>query len=103
MTKVNIEIKIDSNSLRLEFCLLESKNINPKTHFTFKNGEWIGKFNNFPIDSDNDLDLLILAVGNPNTNSKMTVIVDGNLKGSFNLFKPFNRNGYGQFNQEITL
>lgn len=103
MTKVNIEIKIDSNSLRLEFCLLESKNLNPKTHFTFKNGEWVGKFNNFPIDNDNDLDLLILAVGNPNTNSKMTVLVDRKLKGSFNLFKPFNRNGYGQFNQEIIL
>lgn len=103
MKKVNIEVKIDSNSLRLEFCLLESKNLNPKTHFTFKNGEWIGKFNNFPIDNDNDLDVLIIAVGNSNTNSKMTVTIDGDDKGSFNLFKPFNRNGYGQFNQEISL
>tara|TARA_R110002020_G_scaffold61545_6_gene165526 strand:- start:4403 stop:4714 length:312 start_codon:yes stop_codon:yes gene_type:complete len=103
MTKVNVEIKIDSNSLRLEYCLLEGKNLNPKTHFTFKNGEWIGRFNNFPIENDNDLDLLIITVGNPNTNSKMTVTINGVLKGNFDLIKPFNKNGYGQFNRQIPL
>jgi len=101
MTKVNIEIRIDSNSLRLEYCLLENRKLNPATHFTFKNGEWVGKFNNFPIDNDNDLDILIIAVGNPNTNSKMKVLINNVEKGNFELFKPFNRNGYGQFNQEI--
>jgi hypothetical protein len=103
MTTINIEIKIDSISRRLEFCSLEDKNLNPQTHFTFKNGEWIGKFNNFPINSDNDLDILIIAIGNPGTNSKMTVLVNEVEKGTYNLFKIFNRNGYGQFNQEIKL
>lgn len=103
MKTINIEIKIDSISRRLEFCTLEEKNLNPKTHFTFKNGEWVAKFNNFPINSDNDLDILIVAVGNPGTSSKMTVTVNGVEKGIYDLFKPFNRNGYAQFNKEISL
>ncbi|HAN17922.1 MAG: hypothetical protein A2X13_10590 [Bacteroidetes bacterium GWC2_33_15] len=103
MANVDITIKIDSNSRRIEFCLLEDKNLKPQNHFSFKNGEWVGNFNNFPLGSDNDLDFLIVTIGNPNSNSKMKVIISGIEKGSFNLFKPFNRNGYGQFNQEIRL
>jgi hypothetical protein len=101
MTNVNIEIRIDSNSLRLEYCILENRKLNPETHFKFINGEWVAKFKNFPIGNDNDLDILIIAVGNPNTNSKMKVLIDNVEKGDFELFKPFNRNGYAQFNQEI--
>lgn len=103
MATINIEIKIDSSSRRLEFCTIEEKNLNPKTQFTFKGGEWVGKFNNFPINSDNDLDILIITTGNPNENSKMTVLINGTEKGIYNLFKPFNRNGYGQFNEQISL
>ena len=102
MRTVNMEIKIDSNSIRLDFCQIEGRTLNSASHFKFKNGGWVGVFNNFPVGDDNDLDILIIAVGNPGTDSKMTVSVDGIDKGSYNLYKPFNRNGYGQFNQEIS-
>jgi hypothetical protein len=102
MRTVNIEIKIDSHSMRLDYCQLEGRSLNPGLHFRFKNGEWVGVFNNFPVGEDNDLDILIITVGNPGTDSKMTVSINGIDKGSYNLYKPFNRNGYGQFNQEIS-
>lgn len=103
MANIDLEIKIDSDSIRLEYCLIEGKKLNPENHFAFKNGNWVGRFNNFPIDTDNGLSIFILAAGNPNTNSKMTIAISGNDKGVFSLFKPFNRNGYGQFNQDISL
>lgn len=102
MRTINIEIRIDSNSFRLEYLRLEGRVLNPRTHFRFRGGEWVGVFNNFPIDGDNDLDILIITVGNPGTNSKMTVGINGTERGSYDLYQPFNRNGYGQFNREIS-
>jgi hypothetical protein len=103
MKTVDLTIKIDSNSRRIEFCALEDKDLNPKRHFAFRKGQWQGDFKNFKLNSDDDLDILIIVTGNPNSNSIMTVIIDGVESGQFDLFKPFNRNGYGQFNEEIRV
>lgn len=103
MKNVDITIRIDSNSRRIEFCTLEDKDLNPKRHFVFKKGQWQGDFKNFKLNSDNDLDILIIVSGNPKSNSRMTVIIDEEVKGEFDLYKPFNRNGYAQFNEEIKV
>ncbi|MCX8530865.1 hypothetical protein [Chryseobacterium luquanense] len=103
MKKVTIEIKIESTAHRIDYLLLENKNLNPQTHFRFINGDWVAKLSDFPIDNDYDLDVLIIAIGNPMTTSVMSVTIDGISKGTFKLYKPFNKNGYGQFNQAIPV
>jgi len=103
MKKATIEIKIESTSHRIDYLLLENKNLNPQTHFRFLNGDWVAKLSDFPIDNDGDLDILIIAIGNPASNSVMSITIDGVFKGTFNLYKPFNKNGYGQFNQAISI
>ncbi len=103
MPNVNIIITIDSHSRNLEYCLLEARKLDPKTHFRFVKGVWVGYFDDFPIQRDRDLDILIVVSGNPGSNSTMNVIVDKMDKGNYDLFKLFNWNGYGQFNEEIRL
>jgi|GEM_PF-2753583 len=103
MPTVNITIIIDSNSRNIEYCLLEGTELEPRNHFRFLRGNWVGQFDDFPIQRDNDLDILILTSGNPGSDSTMNVIINRTDKGTFNLFKRFNWNGYGQFNEEIRI
>ena len=104
MNKVKLEIKIDSNTLRIDYFVLGGKSLNPNTHFTFKKGEWYGKFDDFPLSDENEIYFLIIVIGNPETTSKISILVDGLEVGcGFKLEKPFNKNGYGQFNKTIHI
>ena len=103
MHRRHVRIQIDSNSRRIDYFNIEGFNLNPDQYFRFISGRWVADLPNFPIGPDNDLDILTVAVGNPFTNSTMAVEVDNQNKGSYQLFQPFNRNGYGHFNQHIPI
>lgn len=100
MKKVDLKITIDSNSRRIEYILIENRNY-PSSFFNRENGEWVGEIKDLQIGDDNDLDIIIIVAGNPGLQSEMEVIIDNDPKGKFKMYKPFNRNGYGQFNEEI--
>lgn len=100
MKKVKLKITISNTTRRIEYIVVEGRKLNPNTFFDFENGEWVAEQDNFPIGNDNDIDVLIIVAGNHKSQSKMNLFVDGNLKGSYEMFKPFNKNGYGQFNEE---
>lgn len=101
MIKVNLKITIDSRSRRIEVVYLEGIAFAPNSIFRFVNGQWEAKLSNFSLGPDNDLDVLIITVGNPNTQSEMKVYFNNTLKATKSMYQPFNRNGYGQFNTEI--
>ena len=100
MKKVDLKITIDSNSRRIEYILIENRNY-PNSFFNRENGEWVGEIKDLQIGDDNDLDIIIIVAGNPGLQSEMEVIIDNDSKEKFKMYKPFNRNGYGQFNEEI--
>ena len=101
MKNVNLKISIDSSTRRIDYVVVEGRQFNPDSFFSFKNGHWTAEQQNFPLQEDNDLDILIIAIGNKGEQSSMKVTVDDELKGTFKLYKPFNHNGYGQFNVEV--
>jgi hypothetical protein len=102
MKKVNIRIIIDGNSRDIDFCRLEKTDIKPLGNFfSFQNDQWIGLFNDFQVDTF--LDILIIVRGNPQIQSRMMVFINDVSNGPYSLFEPFNRNGYGQFNEEVPV
>jgi hypothetical protein len=101
--KRDILLKIDSNSHRIEYCLIEGINLRPDVYFRFVDGSWLAKFKNFPIGVDNDLDILIIVAGNPGTDSVLSVEIGDAKAEEFSLYRPFNKNGYGQFDQHIEV
>jgi hypothetical protein len=101
MRKIDLKLTIDSSTRRIEYVVLEDRKLNPSTFFDFRIGEWIAEQKDFPLDSDDKLNLLIIVAGNQGTQSKLKVFINNELKGEFKMFKPFNSNGYGQFNEEI--
>ncbi|WP_410007064.1 hypothetical protein [Aequorivita nionensis] len=101
MKKIKLKITIDNQTRRIEYILIEGRKLNPNSFFDFENGEWVAEQDNFPLGSDGDLDILIIVAGNPNEKSKMEVFIEDTKKGEYDLFKPFNKNGYAQFNEEI--
>ena len=100
---VDIEIHVDNRAKKLEYFVLEDKDLNPKIHFKFVGGKWIGQFNRYTINSDNDIDIFLVLMGNPEDNCEMTVFVNKIQKDKFNLFKPFNKNGYAHFSKTTPL
>lgn len=103
MKRVDVVITIDSNSRDLEYFVMEGIDLETNRYFRLVNGEWIGKFPNFPIESDNDLDILMIVRGQPGTDSIMKVKIDNREPTTNRLFRPFNRNGYAQFNEQIPV
>ncbi|GAF05481.1 hypothetical protein [Saccharicrinis fermentans] len=101
MKKVNLKIEIDLNSRRIEYINIEGRVLSTNSFFDFINGSWVAEQKDFPLNNDEDLDILIITVGNPRENSKLKLTVNSEFKGEFSMYKPFNRNGYGQFNLEI--
>lgn len=99
----DIEISIDNKTMRIDYCRIEQRVLDPRLHFNFSKGQWETKLENFPIDGDHDLDILVIVIGNPRTKSNMKVKIDGIEKGTFKTYKAFNRNGYAQFNEEIPV
>lgn len=102
MVEVDIVILIDSRSMGIEYCRLEGMSLNPKTHFVFKEGYWRAVFQKFPLKGG-DLDLLIVTYGNPGEQSEVQVFFGKKLKGKYDMYKPFNKSGYGQFNESIPV
>lgn len=102
MKKINLKITIDTATRRFEYVLIEgikfSQNI-----FKYNNGNWLAELDNLSISADGDLDILIIGIGNPNAVSKMKIVIDNKTQGEYETYKPFNKNGYAQFNEEIKL
>ncbi len=100
MKKIKLTITISNTTRRIEYIVIEGRKL-PISFFYFKNGEWVAEQENFPVGNDNDIDILIIVAGNHKSQSKMKVYVDNNLKGNYEMYKPFNKNGYGLFNEEV--
>lgn len=104
MTLVNLLISIDSDARWVDYCNLEGRRLKPDDYFRLVQGKWEAKFNDFPIEADNDLDLLVVVVGNPRATCTMDVTIDGRKAGPFSLSGgTFNNNGYGAFVKEIRV
>ncbi len=99
---IQLRIEIDSKTKWVDYVSLEGRKI--KSHeFDFKNGKWIYEAENFPLSADNDLDIIIVVVGYiKGTTSSMEVFFDKTSKGKFNTYKPFNKNGYALFDEEVS-
>lgn len=102
MKKIDLKITIDIKTKRIEYVMIEGIKFEP-TLFKFVSGQWLAELQNLPINVDNDLDILVVVVGIPHTESKMNVFVDSKTQGEFKTFKPFNTNGYAFFKEEIKL
>lgn len=102
MKKIDLKITIDIKTKRIDYVMIEGIKFD-YTIFKFISGEWVAELKNLPTGADIDLDILIIAIGIPNTESKMNVFVDKKSQGEYKTFKPFNSNGYAFFKEEIKL
>lgn len=102
MKKINLKVTIDTATRRFEYVMIEGIKFN-QSIFKYNDGNWVAELNNLSISQDNDLDILIIGIGNPNAVSKMKITIDNKPQGEYETYKPFNKNGYAQFNEEIKL
>ena len=103
MSKIKLKLTIGAQARRVDYCNLEGRRLRPDDYFTLKKGEWVAEFTDFPIDADNDLDLLLVVVGNPRTTCTLTVEINALPALSFSLDEAFNNSGYGAFTQQISV
>lgn len=103
MRKVTVTIKVSGGARYLDFCRLEGYKFDPDRNFRFLKGYWVGDFEDLQIGSDSDLDILIVAAGSRGANCSMTVQINGGQELPFDMNKPFNKSGWGFFEEEIKL
>ncbi|WBA44282.1 hypothetical protein [Hymenobacter canadensis] len=102
MTKSEVIIEFSETVRRVDYCNLEGRDIDTND-FELENGRWKIQLDGFPIENDDDLDLVIVVVGNPGVKCNMTVSIDDVKYGPYDSYKPFNSSGYAQFDFEIPL
>lgn len=101
MKRIKLKISIDDITRRIEHVNIEGRKLNPDTNFDFDKGRWVLSKTDFPLEKDEDIDIIIIVAGNPKDQSKMKVYIDDKLKGEFKTYKPFNKNGYAIFDEEL--
>lgn len=99
----DVKITIDGRARYIDYVFVEGFKYKPRKFFKIENGNWVSEKKNLPIVDYPNLDIVIVAIGNPGDQCEMTVEINGTKKGPFTMYKPFNRNGYGQFDEDVAL
>ena len=103
-TSHRIHLELDSTVRDIEYCRLENIRFEPDTNsFQFNDGKWIADHNNFPIDNDNILDIMIIVTGNPGTSPVLTVKIDSKPPKTYPANGPFSSNGRAFFSPHIPV
>jgi hypothetical protein len=102
-----VTIKISGNTKDVPVLILENIDFRDPIRIRqliFKDGEWLGKFSNFPIDTDNKLDFALVAAGIPNQECKVNVTVQvGNKSKSKETVDNFGNKGWSIIKDQLNL
>lgn len=104
MSNHNIHLELDPTVRDIEYCRLENITFEPNTNsFQFAGGVWASDRNNFPIDDDDILDLMIIVTGNPGVMPVLSVKLDGGASTDHNANEVFSNNGRTFFSLKIPV
>ncbi len=100
----DIRIELDDLVRDIEYCRLENIRFEPDyNYFQFRDGIWFADYNNFPIDDDEILDIMIIVTGNTGTNPIMRVRIDNRPPRDYPAYEPFSENGRTFFSNNIPV